>query len=67
MSNVQIYDGFSRITKQANHANNVRVNQKDRKDFIHQWDVQGVINQFATIAGKMDIIMIIIGHYRRQN
>jgi len=27
---------------------------------------QGVINQFANIAGKMDITMIIIGHYRRQ-
>jgi len=67
MFNVQIYAGFSRITKRANHANNVRGNQKDRKDFIHQWDVQGVINQFATIAGKIDITMIIIGHYRRQN
>ena len=67
MSNVRIYAGLSRITKEVNHANNVRVNRKDRKDFIQQWDAQGVINQFANIAGKMDIKMIIIGHYRRQN
>jgi len=67
MSNVQIYAGLSRNTKKVNHANNVRVNRKDRKGFIQQWDAQGVINQFANIAGKMDITMIIIGHYRRQN
>ena len=42
--------------------NNVRVNQKERKGSIQQWDVQDVINQFANIAGKMDITMIIIGH-----
>ena len=46
---------------------NVRVNRKDRKGFIQQWDAQGVMNQLANIAGNMDITMIIIGHYRRQN
>ncbi len=53
--------------KKVNHANNVRVNRKDRKGFIHQWDAQDVINQFANIAGKMDITMIIIGLYLRKN
>ena len=62
MYNVQRYAGLFQVTKQANHVNNVRVNQKDRKGSIHQWDVQDVINQFANIAGKMDITMIIIGH-----